>query len=416
VEQPVHSTVLPGGTRLVSEQVPGARSASVGVWVGVGSRDESAAIAGVSHFLEHLLFKGTHRRSARATAVAVEAVGGDLNAYTAKEHTTFHLRAPTSGLGPGLDVLAEQLCEPLLAADDVVAERSVVLEELAGCDDAPEDVVDRLLWERLFPGHPLGGEVMGTSASVAAMTPEAVTGFFTRWYQPANLVIAAAGGFEEGELYRFAARIDAARPAAARPERPLPPPATLPDPVVQRRRTEQGHLCFGWRTAGHFDADRGVRDVLEQVLGGGPASRLFQEVREERALAYAVYASATEFTDSGALAVYAGVNPGRAAEATKVIRGVVEDLAAGGMTEEELATAKGYLSGSYWLGLEDFPSRMTRLGWWQMVAGRIPPPEYYPAMIDAVTSADVARVAAQILTVPPVCAAVGPFRKADVAW
>ena len=412
----VDRVVLPGGTRLVSEAVAGARSASVAVWVGVGARDEPAEIAGVSHFLEHLLFKGTARRDARSTAVAVEAVGGDLNAYTAKEHTVFHLRVPTSGLATGLDVLAEQLVEPLLAPADVVSERSVILEELAAYDDAPEDVVDRLVWERLFPGSPLGGEVIGTAETVKAMSPEAVRGFFEQWYQPANLVIAAAGGFDAAELARFAAMVDAARAPGNAPARALPSGSGATNPVVKRRRTEQGHLAFGWRTGGFLDADRGVRDVLEQVLGGGPASRLFQEVRERRGLAYSVYASGSEFCDSGAQVIYAGVTPGRAAEATKVIRGIVEDLAADGVTDEELHTAKGYLTGSYWLGLEDYPSRMTRLAWWESVTGHIPPPDTYPEMVSAVTGADVARVAAQILSVTPVTAAVGPFRKSDVAW
>lgn len=400
----------------MSEAVAGARSASVAVWVGVGARDEPAEIAGVSHFLEHLLFKGTARRDARSTAVAVEAVGGDLNAYTAKEHTVFHLRVPTSGLATGLEVLAEQLVEPLLAPDDVVSERSVILEELAAYDDAPEDVVDRLVWERLFPGSPLGGEVIGTAETVKAMSPDAVRGFFEQWYRPANMVIAAAGGFDADELARFAARVDSARARGEAPPRSAPPGSGSSDPVVKRRRTEQAHLAFGWRTGGYLDADRGVRDVLEQVLGGGPASRLFQEVRERRGLAYSVYASGSEFSDSGAQVIYAGVAPGRAAEATKVIRGIVEDLAADGVTEEELQTAKGYLTGSYWLGLEDYPSRMTRLAWWESVAGHIPPPDTYPEMIRAVTGADVARVAAEVLSVPPVTAAVGPFRKSDVAW
>jgi predicted Zn-dependent peptidase len=390
---------------------------SVGVWVAVGSRDEPAERAGVSHFLEHLLFKGTPNRDARAIAVAVDATGGELNAYTAKEQTVFYLRMSARAALAGVELLADLVAEPLLRADDVAAERDVILEELAATDDSPEDVVEERLWRALFPRHPLGWDVVGTQETVEGMRPDAVVDFFERWYRPANLVVAAAGAVDHAAIVEAAAHLDhvaaARRGASARPQRQAPEHPLEPL-ALERRRTEQAHLALGWRSVGYRDDDRVALDVLEQVLGGGPSSRLFQEVRERRALAYSVYAAATEFVDCGALAVYAGVSPARAREALRVGIGIVEDLAANGVGDEELAVAKGYLEGSLWLGLEDNPSRMGRLGWWELAEGRVPPPEEYLAQLEALTAADIGRVAATVLGGPRVLAAVGPFDEAKL--
>jgi predicted Zn-dependent peptidase len=408
---PVRRSTLAHGTRVVTEAVPDARSISVGVWVGIGSRDEPASEAGASHFLEHLLFKGTPSRDARSIAVAVDAAGGDLNAYTAKEHTVFYLRIPARAAAMGLDLLTDIVGQPLLRPEDVIAERDVILEELAGTEDTPEEIVDELLWRALFPDHPLGWDVIGTEETVGAMMPETVSGFFDRWYRPANLVVAAAGAVDHDEVVAAATRLDEVagrRGPGTEPDRE-PPLGRVKGPVVRRRRTEQAHLALGWRSVGYRSPDRVALDVLEQILGGGPSSRLFQEVRERRALAYSVYASATEFADCGALVVYAGVGPSRAREALAVMTGIVEGLAADGITDEELETAKGYLEGSMWLGLEDNPSRMGRLGWWELTEGRVPPPEEYLGELAALTRKDVSRVAASVLGGERALAAIGPF-------
>lgn len=408
----VRRTVLPGGTRVVTERVPHARSVSVGIWVAVGSRDEPAEHAGVSHFLEHLLFKGTEQRDARQIAITIDALGGEMNAYTSKEHTVFYLRVPAHGAAAGVDLLVDLVAGPALRESDVAGERTVILEELAACEDSPEDQVDELLWGALFPDHPLGWDVLGNQATVEAMDRPTVVGFFDRWYRAGNLVLAAAGAVDHDAVVAAAARLDEAGPGPvprrALPDRPVKPVA------VQRRPTEQAHLALGWRGPGYRDGDRVALDVLEQVLGGGPSSRLFQEVREQRSLAYTVYASAAEFVDVGALAVYAGVAPERAKEALAVIGGIVEDLAANGVTGEELVVAKGYLEGSMWLSLEDNPSRMSRIGWWEVSESRVPPPEEYLAELAALTGEDVARVAARVLGGPRVLAAVGPFKASDL--
>ena len=399
-------TVLPNGTRVVSETIPGARSVSVGVWIGIGSRDEPDDLAGVSHFLEHLLFKGTTERSGRDIALAVDRVGGDLNAYTAKEHTVFYLRVPAAAAPDGLALLVELLTQPQFASRDVAAERKIILEELAGAEDNAEDFVDQLIWESLFPGHSLGREVIGTAASVRSLDVVKVRGFFETWYRPANLVVAAAGAIEHGALVAAVAGLDHGS-AGTRVTRVAPGEGLTPL-RVERRRTEQVHLALGWRGCGTYDDDRYALDVLEQVLGGGPSSRLFQEVREARSLAYSVYAAANEHQDCGGLTVTVGASRNRVSETLTVIEGIVEDLAANGITEEELAVAKGYLEGSLWLGLEDSASRMSRLGWSELSYGEVPSAQRYIDRISALSLADVGAAAARVLGGPRALAAVGP--------
>ncbi|MDH4148511.1 MAG: insulinase family protein [Acidimicrobiia bacterium] len=407
----VRLTRMAGGTRVVSEAVAGVRSVAVGIWVGVGGREESPAVAGVSHFLEHLVFRGSAAYSAREAAVAVDRVGGELNAYTTKEYTVFYLRVPEAGLAVALELLCDLVAAPLLADQDVASERSVILEELAACDDNPEDVAERALFERAFPDHSLGWDVIGLGASVAAMSAESVREFHERWYRPDNIVLAACGAVDHDALVAAAARLDGARPPAG--ERPVrTPPAPVESArVIERRPSEQGQLALGWRIKGHADADRATRDVLEQVLGGGPASRLFQEVREDRALAYSVFAASTEFADCGLLTVNAGVSPQRAGEALEVISSVIEDIAANGITGEELSTAQGYLEGSYWMGLEGVAARMSRLGWWLTATGSVPELEAYTSQLEAVTVADVARLASEIFSGPQLTVVVGPVKE-----
>ena len=405
--EPVRRTVLNNGTRVVSETIPGARSLSLGVWVGVGSRDEPADAAGVSHFLEHLVFKGTRSRSGRDIAVAVDAVGGDFNAYTAKEHTVFYLRVPASAAAMATDVLFDVLRAPRLGAADVRSEREVILEELAGADDSAEDRVEQLVWEGLFPDHPLGWDIIGSEATVEAMTRAKVSAFFERWYRPANLVVAAAGAVDHDELVRAARQLDSRRSSGETPVR-LAPAALGPVTVSDQRSSEQVQVALGWRSVGYHHADRVALDVVEQVLGGGPSSRLFQQVREERALAYSVYAGATEYVDIGGLTICLAVSPGRLAATLAVVDEIVADLAQHGVTDEELAVAKGYLEGSLWLGLEDPGGRMARIGWHELAYGHVPDPQHYLEAVAALTSDDVARVAAEVLGGVRVVATVGP--------
>ncbi|MGH9187926.1 MAG: M16 family metallopeptidase, partial [Acidimicrobiales bacterium] len=397
----------PNGIRVVTERMSEARSVSCGVWVGVGGRDESSEVAGASHFLEHLLFKGTDRRSAREIAEAVEAVGGEINAFTAREQTAYYTRLPESQLAFGIELLCDVLAAPALRSHEIDAEREVILEELLAAEDSPEDVVHRLLGEALFPGHPLGRDVLGTAETIEAMGRDEIAGFFTGWYRPANLVVAAAGRLAHDEVV---GAIDGFLDGAAlgdRPRRLAPTGAPQPRTTVERP-IEQSNLALGWLAFDHEDPDRYPLQVLNQVLGGGLSSRLFQEVREERGLVYTIYSYTALYSDSGALAIYAGTGPSKVDEVLAVINGELEKLRAGGITAHELDIARGYLEGSLVLGLEDPGSRMVRIGKSEISRGRVVPLDEHVALMRAVTVADVARVIDRVLAADYTLALVGP--------
>ena len=402
----VRETRLANGIRLVTERMPEARSVSLGVWVGVGGRDEPDELAGASHFLEHLLFKGTTTRSARQIAEAVDAVGGEMNAFTNREHTAYYTRLPAACVDLGIEILGDVLTDPAFRPHEVEAERQVILEEILMNLDIPEDHVHTLLAEALFPGHPLGREVLGTRETVEAATRDEIADFFGRWYLPRNLVVVAAGDVDHDHLAdAFAGSLGRVsggeRPVRAMPGVDVEPRVVLDDP------TEQVHLAMGWRAVDHFDDDRYALSVANQILGGGMSSRLFQQVREERGLCYSVYSWASTYYDAGSAGVYAGTAPTRVAELLSVIDDEVAKLVASGVTEGELAVAKGYIEGSLVLGLEDSGSRMARIGRSLMARDQVVPVDEQIARIRAVTADDVAAVAARVYDSPRALAVVG---------
>jgi predicted Zn-dependent peptidase len=415
LEESVEVTELGSGMRIATERVPGARSVSTGVWVGVGARDEDAAHSGVSHFLEHLLFKGTDERSAREIAFAVDRVGGDMNAFTSKEYTAFYCRLPADALPLGLELLGDVLTRPALRDADVESERQVILEELAMDDDQPEDVAHRLLAEALFPGHPLGRETAGSPQTVLALTADEVREFFHTWYRPANTVVAVVGAVEHDAVVAEVAARFGERSGGERPIRTAPN-GTVAPLAHERRRAEQVQLAVGYRGVGRRDPDREALDVLNHVLGGGPSSRLFEEVREQRGLAYAVGSASQCFADAGSLTVYAGTAPAHAAEVMAVVDGELARIADAGIDDDELQVAVGYLTGAYVLGLEDTGSRMARIGGSLTVYGEVRPVAAQLARWRAVGHDDVRRVAQRVLGAPRSLSVVGPLaRKTAVA-
>ena len=398
---------LDGGLRVVTETLPRSRSVAVGAWVGVGNRDEPAAIAGVSHFLEHLMFKGSSTRSARDIAEGIDAVGGDINAFTSKEYTAFHARVPAWELDFGLDTLLDVLVDPAFSADELDAERQVILEELAWSADTPDDVVHGVLAESLFPGHPLGWEVLGTSESVRAITVDDVRTFHDQWYRRANMVLAVVGPVDHDEIV---ARVDgalASRGGGSRPERVSPGNEVIPD-VTTDRRIEQTHFAKGWRSGGLHSPDRYALAVATQLLGGGWSSRLFQEVRERRGLSYTVFASVGSFVDSGTLSVYAATAPDKLDELRAVIDHQLHDLAENGPGARELDIARGGFEGATVLGLEDTGSRMARLATNVLIRDRVVGVDEYLDAVRAVTAADVQQVIAGIIGEASSVSVVGP--------
>ncbi len=411
---PVQTTTLPSGLRVATERMPGARSVAAGVWVGVGARDEPAELAGVSHFLEHLLFKGSEHRSARQIAGTIDRVGGDMNAFTTKEYTAYYTRLPASALSSGLDLLGDVLTAPALRDADVESERQVILEELLMDEDSPEDRAHTLLYESLFPDHPLGRETAGIRETVMAITPADVRDFFHRWYRPATMVVAVAGGIDHDTVVAEVEQRFAGAPAGGeRPQREAPTPdvAAL---AVRRRRTEQAHLALGFRSVPRQDPDREALDVLNHCLGGGMSSRLFDEIREQRGLAYAVYSSPSAYSDAGALAIYAGTTPANVDAVLDLVEVELKKLVAAGLTDDDLAVAKGYLAGSYLMGLEDPSSRMARLGGLLVTTGQIRPVAEQLARWHAVDHDAVRRVIERVLGGSRVLAAVGPLTKASL--
>jgi predicted Zn-dependent peptidase len=402
----IRETRLANGIRLVTERMPEARSVSLGVWVGVGGRDEPDELAGASHFLEHLLFKGTSTRSARQIAEDIDAVGGEMNAFTNREHTAYYTRLPADRSQLGVDILGDVITDPAFRPHEVDAERHVILEEILMNLDMPEDHVHTLLAEALFPGHPLGREVLGTRETVEAATRDQIAEFFGRWYLPRNLVVVAAGDLDHDQIADAFAGTVGRLDGGERPARDLPgvdvePRVVLDDP------TEQAHVAMGWRGLDHYDDDRYALMVANQILGGGMSSRLFQQVREERGLCYSVYSWASTYADAGSAGIYAGTAPSRVGELLTVIDDEVAKLVASGVTEHELAVAKGFIEGSMVLGLEDSGSRMARLGRSLMARDEIVPVDDQLARIRAVTADDVAAVAARVLGSPRALAVVG---------
>jgi predicted Zn-dependent peptidase len=413
--QDVRQVTLPSGVRLVTERMPTVRSVTVGFWVGSGARDEQPAVAGASHFLEHLLFKGTQRRSAVEIASALEAVGGDLNAFTSQEYTCFHARCLDRDLPLAIDVLADMITSATVTAEDVDAERAVVLEEIRMHLDTPDDLVHSVFSEALYGSHPLGREVLGTSGTITSVPRDDVFGYYRERYVPTNLVVAVAGNLDHDEVRRLVElALDGWDDPGALPQRQLigiEAPARAVG--LRPRPTEQAHICLGGMGFARNDDRRFAGRVLEQAMGGGMASRLFQEVRERRGLAYSVYSYLSMQAEVGYHAVYAGTAVERVDEVLEVVRSELGRALHDGLSDEELAAAKGALTGSLILGLEDTSSRMTRLG--RSVVCDVPLLSLDEIMgaVDRVTHQDVRQVTETLFGRQWSLAIVGPFEDTD---
>lgn len=414
----VRRTVLPGGVRVLTEHVPGMRSATLGCWVGVGSRDEALGYHGATHFLEHLLFKGTGRRSALDIAVAFDAVGGEANAATGKEHTCYYARVLDEDLPLAADVITDMVTSATLARHDVDSERAVILEELAMNDDDPADVVHERIAEAVLGAHPLGRPIGGTPTSIAAIDADQVVGHFRQHYTSDTLVFTAAGSVDhdalcallQSELARSSLRMDEGiAPAQRRVSGAVTDGHGAGRTVVVRRPTEQANLVIGTTGLIATDQRRYALSVLNAVLGGGMSSRLFQQVREKRGLAYSVYSFSSGYSDSGYFGLYAGCAPAKADQVISLMGAELERLAEHGLDDGELERGIGQLRGGLVLGLEDTGSRMTRLGKAELVYGEFTSLDEALVRINAVTADDVRDLAADLAARPRSLAVVGPF-------
>jgi predicted Zn-dependent peptidase len=411
----VRRTVLPGGLRIITEAIPTVRSVAFGVWVGVGSRDETPAQAGATHYLEHLLFKGTRRRSALDISSAIESVGGDINAFTAKEFTCYYARVLDADLPLAVDVVADMVSSSRIAVADVEAERDVVLEEIAMRDDDPSDAVHDLVAARLWGSTPLGRPILGTVESISSLSRGVIHRYYKRKYRPENIVVAAAGNLDHSRVVRLVRSAFEAAGFLGDAAEPTPPrvggrgPRTQAGVALLERPTEQANLVLALPGLSRTDERRFALGVLNAALGGGMSSRLFQEIREKRGLAYSVYSYASQFADAGLMGVYVGCQPKKVDQVLDLCRESLGDVAAHGITADELARGKGQLRGGLVLGLEDTGSRMGRLAKSELVYEDLQSVDDLLSIIDAVTLDDVRDVAAAVLASEPALAVVGPF-------
>jgi predicted Zn-dependent peptidase len=417
----VRRTVLPGGLRVVTEFLPAVRSVALGIWVGVGSRDEDLAHAGATHYLEHLLFKGTRRRTALEISAEMDAVGGEMNAFTAKEYTCYYARVLDADLPLAVDILSDMVTSSLITPKDVDAERNVVLEEIAMNDDDPSDTAHEAFTAKLYGDTPLGRPILGTVDSINAITREQIFEHYQARYTPEHLVVAAAGNLDHDTVVHLVAR--AFGSALERAAEPAPPRLNGGasgfgadagvGTTLTSRGIEQANLVLGCEALARTDDRRFALGVLNAAFGGGMSSRLFQEIREKRGLAYSVYSFAAQHSDTGMWGIYVGCLPAKADEVLAICAEEIDRVVTGGLTEAELARGKGQVRGSIVLGLEDPSSRMSRLGKAELVHPRLEPVDEVLAAIDAVTHDDIREIAAQVLTRPKALAVVGPFDDAS---
>jgi predicted Zn-dependent peptidase len=412
----VRRSVLPGGLRVITETLPTVRSATFGIWAGVGSRDETPTLNGATHYLEHLLFKGTRRHTALQISSAIDAVGGEMNAFTAKEYTCYYARVLDTDLPLAIDIVSDMLTGSLINAEDIEAERGVVLEEIAMTEDDPGDQVHDLFSTAMLGDSPLGRPVLGTVETVNALTRSQITRFYKKHYDPTRLVVAAAGNLDHDTVVaQVRQAFECAGALHDATAQPMAPRTGVRDirsagrVKITDRGTEQAHVVLGMPGLSRTDDRRWALGVLNAALGGGMSSRLFQEVREKRGLAYSVYSYTSSFADCGLFGVYAGCQPRQVSEVLKICRGELQDVAENGLSDEELHRAVGQLSGSAVLGLEDTGALMNRIGKSELCWGEQMSVDEMLARIAAVTPDDIREVARDVLGRRPSLAAIGPL-------
>lgn len=411
----VRRSTLGNGLRIITEFVPGVRSVAVGAWVHAGSRDEPARQMGSAHFLEHVLFKGTKKRDALTISAEIEAVGGDINAFTTKEYTCYHARVLDRDVDLAVDVVCDLVTSALLTGADVESERGVILEEIAMHEDEPSDLVHDAFARQMFGDSPLGRPILGTIDTIEGLAPAAIRRFYRERYVPANMVIAAAGNLDHAHIVRVVQKAFAGiEPGVTEVRTSGGAKPKPPNCGVVSRGTEQANLVLGVPGMRRGDERKYAMAVLATALGGGMSSRLFQEVRERRGLAYSVYSYAQGFLDTGVFGVYAGCLPSKVNTVLDVCREVLTDVARNGLTTQEFIRAKGQVRGATVLGQEDTGARMTRIAKSELHGE---PLLDIPAVIDhidAVSARQVHELADLLFDVRPTLTVVGPFDEGTV--
>lgn len=402
-------TVLDNGITVMSEPMESVRSVALGIWFAVGSRDESPEEAGLSHFMEHMMFKGTSTRSARDISEEFDRLGAELNAFTSKEYTCYYSRFVDEHLPKAFELLADMVVDASLADDACESEREVVTEEIARMEDTPDDRIHEIFSHALWPDHPIGLPILGSRESVSTFNHERSATFRNKHYRSGNCVVAAAGSIDHDELVALTERYLGGLAEGQRSIRPVADAAGESRIAVLEKETEQAHICYGVATMNAHHPDRFALSILDGVLGGGMSSRLFQEIREKRGLVYAVYSFSALYQDTGEFAVYAGTRPDNAEEVLRLIRIEMERVAESGVLPEELDRVRQSAKGQLVLGMESTRMRMTRLGKNEVTGGEILSADEVVQRYDAVTMSDLERVASTVLANEKVLAVIGPF-------
>ncbi len=411
----VRRSVLPSGVRILTEAVPGARSATIGYWVAVGSRDEQPGTFGSTHFLEHLLFKGTTTRTALDIAVSFDGVGGEHNALTAKEYTCYYAKVRDQDLPMAVDVLADMFVSSLIDPDEFENERGVILEELAMADDDPGDVTSERFFEAVFGEHPLGRPIGGSPESIQAVQRDAVWDHYRANYRAQDLVITAAGAVDHdvlvagvtAALERGGWNLDAPAAPVARRDATADVIERGSPLVVVQRPIEQANIILGVAGMAASDDRRWTQSVMNSILGGGMSSRLFQEIREQRGLAYSVYSFTPSYSDAGCIGLYAGCSPAKAGQVAELMLSEFRKLASDGVSDDELQRALGQLGGASALALEDSDTRMSRLGRSELTQGEFVDLDEALRRLSLVTRAGIQDLAQELVSRPLSVAAVG---------
>jgi len=407
-------SVLPNGIRVVSESIPYVKSVTMGIWVGTGARFEEEDNHGVSHFIEHLMFKGTTRRSAKDIAEMVDAVGGQLNAFTAKECTCYYLKVLDSHADLAMDILSDMLLASKFAEEDIERERQVVLEEVHMYEDSPEELVHDIHLDAVWPVHPLGRNILGTTDSIEQFNRSSVIKYYKDFYTPDNVVIAAAGNITHDQLVELANRYFSELKGKKRKFN-ITTPTYAPTRTVINKDSEQVHICLGTTSVPQDNPLLYPTYIFSNILGGGISSRLFQSVREERGLAYSIYSYQNSYKDAGLLTIYAGTRPGNVNQVLELVIGNLKEFKSKGITEQELVKAKEQIKGSLLLGLESSSSRMSRIGKMEVALGKFITLDEVVSTIDRVSLSDVNQLIEQMLVAENLCfTALGPVDLSDI--
>jgi len=400
---------LNNNVHILTEEVPHVRSVAVGFWVDVGSRDENPEINGISHFIEHLMFKGTRRRTAKDIAEALDAVGGQLNAFTTKEYTCYYARVLDEHFDLAVDLLSDMLFESKFNARDIDRERNVIIEEIKMYEDAPDELVHDIFAGSMWQGHALGRTIIGTAEVITGLSRERILDFYETYYRPGKMVVAVAGNVRHEEVVNKLQPILEEKGGMV-PVREMITPAPHRGITCRNKETEQVHLCVGTPGLSLNHERIYVFQIVNTILGGGLSSRLFQEIREQKGLVYSVYSYHSSYHDSGLFCVYAGLSKQNVDEVLDLILKQVRDIQLNGVKEEELQRAKDQLKGNLYLSLENVNTRMSRLGKSQLYLGKVIPPEGIVAKVNKVTAAEVQELAREMLR-PDLfsLAAIGPW-------